>query len=323
MTTQEIAPIPALTQLFEEAGKAHHQAFLATNGADPAWPAWYAAFVTDRLNDLLRTSFSQAQVADLLVALNHRYDVEDPIPGWPEFYAQVLVDEYAGSLPPSPRVLVFDVNETLLDLNALRPHFEGIFGDAGITDRWFALVLRTAMTLTIIGEYMDFAQVGGEALEMVARSRGVTLSAEQKAAIAKGMRTLPPHPEVPAALARLKEAGFRLAALTNSPPDQAVAQLSHAGLAPLFEQILSVDGTGCFKPHRIVYEFAAEQLGVSTQEMRMVAAHDWDIAGAMAAGCAGAFIARPGMVLGPNGPKPDVVGADLDEVATQLLAQLD
>ena len=56
--------------------------------------------------------------------------------------------------------VVFDVNETLLDLAALDEHFERIFGDAAVRSRWFALVLRNAMTLTITGDYADFVTVG-------------------------------------------------------------------------------------------------------------------------------------------------------------------
>jgi 2-haloacid dehalogenase len=54
--------------------------------------------------------------------------------------------------------------------------------------------------------------------------------------------------------------------------------------------------------------------------VRLVAAHDWDIAGAQAAGCAVAFVARPGKVLSPLREPPDVVGEDLRTVAAQIVA---
>jgi 2-haloacid dehalogenase len=63
----------------------------------------------------------------------------------------------------------------------------------------------------------------------------------------------------------------------------------------------------------------AERMGVSIQQVRLVAAHAWDIAGAMRAGCAGAFIARPGAVLDPTAPRPDVIGADLRELTEQII----
>jgi 2-haloacid dehalogenase len=54
--------------------------------------------------------------------------------------------------------------------------------------------------------------------------------------------------------------------------------------------------------------------------VRLVAAHAWDVAGAARAGCATAFVARPGKVLDPLVERPEVVGADLVEVAEAILA---
>ena len=65
---------------------------------------------------------------------------------------------------------------------------------------------------------------------------------------------------------------------------------------------------------------AAERLGVAIAEIRLVAAHAWDIAGAARAGCAAAFVARPGKVLDPLVERPEIIGADLAEVATAILA---
>ena len=65
---------------------------------------------------------------------------------------------------------------------------------------------------------------------------------------------------------------------------------------------------------------AAERMGVPIGDIRMIAAHAWDIAGARRAGCAAAFVARPGMVLDPLALPPDIVGANLREVADQILA---
>jgi 2-haloacid dehalogenase len=64
---------------------------------------------------------------------------------------------------------------------------------------------------------------------------------------------------------------------------------------------------------------AAESLGVEVEGVRLVAAHAWDVAGALRAGCAAAFVARPGMVLDPLVEPPDVVGADLREVADRII----
>src|ERR687893_2512368 len=109
------------------------------------------------------------------------------------------------------RVCVFDVNETLLDLGALDPHFERVFGDAGVRRLWFLQLLQSALVATVTDTYSDFGTIGGAALEMVAERQGVDLSEEDRQKILGGMRELPPHPEVSESLDRLGDAGLRLA----------------------------------------------------------------------------------------------------------------
>ncbi|MGH2603495.1 MAG: haloacid dehalogenase type II, partial [Dehalococcoidia bacterium] len=160
-----------------------------------------------------------------------------------------------------PRVIVFDVNETLLDLRSLDPIFATAFGDAAARRDWFGQVLQSAMTVTLTGRYADFSEVGAAALAMVAARRQVELTETMRAAVRDGMRQLPPHPEVPAALDRLRGAGFRLATLTNNPAPVVEAQLTNAGLRDFFEQVHSVDAVRRFKPAPEPYRMAADRLG--------------------------------------------------------------
>jgi 2-haloacid dehalogenase len=217
------------------------------------------------------------------------------------------------------RVCLFDVNETLLDLGALDPHFERVFGDAGVRRAWFLQLLQSALVATVTGAYADFGKIGAAALEMVAEREGVDLAEEDRQRILGGMRDLPPHPEVAESLDRLRDAGLRLATLTNSTQQVAEAQMESSGLRGYFEQILSADAVKCLKPAPEPYRMAAESLGVEIGQVRLVAAHSWDVAGALRAGCAAAFVARPGMVLDPLVERPDVVGEDLREVADRIL----
>jgi 2-haloacid dehalogenase len=218
------------------------------------------------------------------------------------------------------RVCVFDVNETMLDLRALDPHFQRAFGDAGVRQQWFAQFIHNAFVATITDRYQPFGAIGAAALEMIAARHGVTLAPEDRTAILNGIKTLPPHPEVREALERLRSAGFRLASLTNSTAEVAVIQLTHANLADLFEKILSADEVRRLKPASEPYRYAAKEMGVEVEQMRLIAAHAWDIAGALRTGCAAAFVARPGMVLDPLVERPDVVGTDMREVVKHILA---
>ena len=218
------------------------------------------------------------------------------------------------------RVCVFDVNETLLDMGALDPHFERVFGDASARPAWFNGFLQLWLTETVTGSYKKFGEIAGLALEMLAGERGVELSDEDRQEIISGIASLPPHPEVEGGLRALRDAGFRLATLTNSTQEVADVQIENSGLGELFEKVLSADTVGRLKPAPEPYHMAAESLGVAIGDVRLVAAHGWDVVGAMRAGCAAAFVARPGKALFPIAPPPDVVGADLREVADGIIA---
>jgi 2-haloacid dehalogenase len=218
------------------------------------------------------------------------------------------------------RVQLFDVNETLLDLAALDPHFQRIFGDPTARVTWFTQMITSALVATVTGAYAPFGAHAMAALEMTATQAGVELAEDDKQAVAAQLRRLPAHPEVAGALERLGAGGLRLAALTNSTEQVARAQLEYAGLLEAFELVLSADMVGRLKPAPEPYRLAAERLGVAVGRVRLVAAHGWDVAGAARAGCVTAFVARPGKVLDPLVERPEIIGANLTEVAQAILA---
>ena len=215
-------------------------------------------------------------------------------------------------------VIVFDVIETLLDLAPLDRHFRRAFGDKVSRQLWFRQMLEVAMTMAITGTYEDFSKVGKAALKMTAMQRGTTISAADRKAIMSELRQLPPHDDVRGALESLHAAGFRIAALTNSTEKVLQAQLKAAGIHRLFDKCLSVDAVRRFKPSPEAYAYAARQLRVTEAGMMLVAAHTWDVSGAMAAGCRAAFVKRPGKALSPLGKQPEIVVSDLRELARKV-----
>jgi 2-haloacid dehalogenase len=165
---------------------------------------------------------------------------------------------------------------------------------------------------------VTFGEAAAGALRMTEERQGVEISDEDRQKILTGLRDLPPHPEVPDSLDRLREAGFRLATLTNSTQEVAEAQIENAGLTDRFEQILSADTAKRLKPAPAPYRMAARSLQIPDRELRLVAAHAWDVAGALRAGCTAAFVAR--QPFDPLVEEPDVIGADLAEVADGIMA---
>lgn len=216
------------------------------------------------------------------------------------------------------KVLVFDVNETLLDLSSLRDPFTRAFGGAAPLGEWFARLLHGSLVATVTDSFEDFSYIGRRALDAVAARQGVELEAAERDAILATMLELPAHPEVPDALSRLRSAGFALATLTNSSAETANAQLEHARILEFFDHALSVESVRRYKPAPEPYHMAAERLGVAPSEMRMVAAHDWDVWGAMRAGCAAAYVRRIDVPF-VLGRAPELIGSDLSAVADAII----
>ena len=101
---------------------------------------------------------------------------------------------------PERPIIVFDVNETLLDLDALRPTFDRIFHDPAAMRLWFAGLITYSEALTLAGVYVPFTDIGGAVLRMLAATRGIMISDADGAELTDRFATMPPHPEVPVAL---------------------------------------------------------------------------------------------------------------------------
>lgn len=222
------------------------------------------------------------------------------------------------TVPPLPSILLFDVNETLLDLSPLKKQINDVLCDEAGATLWFSTMLHYSLVMTVSHQYADFTEVGTAALHMLGRNRDIVIPDDDAKEILGGMRRLMPHEDVAPTLARLQHAGFRLAALTNSSQAGLKAQLSHAGLDNYFERQLSVDSVQRFKPHRDVYLWAAREMGAAPADCMLVAAHGWDVAGAHWAGLRSAFIAREGQQKFPLAPQPDIDVADFAALADAL-----
>jgi 2-haloacid dehalogenase len=221
---------------------------------------------------------------------------------------------------PERPIIVFDVNETLMNLDGVKPVFDRIFNDPAAMRLWFANLIVYSEALTLAGVYVPVTDIGGAVLRMLAATRGITISDADAAELTERFATMPPHPEVPAALRRLREHGFRLFTLTDNTLGISGRQLEHGGIIGLFERRFSVDETvRRHKPAPQAYQSVAAALGVDPGGICLVASHVWDTIGAGAAGWQAGLILRPGNAPLDVGPQPDYLGKDLDAIADQLI----
>ena len=221
-----------------------------------------------------------------------------------------------------PKVLFFDVNETLLDLTIMKKQVgDALGGNEALLSLWFTTMLQYSLVVSASGRYEPFGHIGAAALQMVAANQDITIP-EDKARdiIVNAMQNLPPHPEVKEALAELKKEGYTLVALTNSNKESLKNKFENVGLTSYFDALLSIESVGKFKPFTDVYNWASTKMNVKPEECMLIAAHGWDVAGALWAGWRAAFVGRPGQQPFPLAPQTEINESDLNKIADILIS---
>ena len=228
---------------------------------------------------------------------------------------------HAQKLDRPPSILVFDVAESLFDLQMLRPLFQRVFGDEAMVDKWFGETILYSETATLTNTFAPFGQLGVGVLRMLGRIHNVSISEVDIAELSKGLASLPPHPDVPESLRKLKAAGYRLVTLTDSPATPGRGPLQAAGLEDLFEHRFTAETVRRYKPARETYQMVAQATDTQLSELCMIASHPWDLMGARAAGCSAALIERTGVspLIVPGLEQPQIIAPNLTEIATQLI----
>ena len=219
-----------------------------------------------------------------------------------------------------PKVVAFDVVETLFALEPLRGRLRtlGLPGDA--LEIWFARFLRNGFALDTAGTYKPFSEVARGTLEVLQAEFNCPVAALAIDQTLSGFGELPAHADVAPAFELLRDNGVRIVALTNGSADITRGLLERTRFAHFVERVISIDEVRRWKPSREVYLHAAKVAGVAPNELALVAAHAWDVHGASQAGLITGWVSRLEKSFLPAMNSPDASGATLVEVIQRLLA---
>ncbi len=218
-----------------------------------------------------------------------------------------------------PKLLIFDVNETLLDMSPLKKSINKALKNDMAFELWFPSLLQYSLVETTIGSYHDFSKIAAATFSMTALKFELEFTEEEIKEILSPISKLKPHSEVVEALSLLQENKMKMIALTNGKPEVAQAQLKYAGIDHFFDEVISVEVVKKYKPHPDTYLHVLNKYSVEANKAMMIAAHGWDIAGAKMAGLQAAFINRPGKSHYPLAIEPEIAGSSLMEITNSLL----
>ena len=220
--------------------------------------------------------------------------------------------------PRHPRLIMFDVNETLSDMSVLAGRFAELGLSQQLAPTWFAGLLRDGFALTVTGENPDFADVASDSLVSLLQAQGVPEVEAGVERIMGAFMQLPLHPDVVEGVRLLSDSGVRLVTLSNGSTSVAEGLLERNGILDRFERLLSVQAAPAWKPTAAAYRYAMDVCGAEGAESMLVAIHPWDIHGAHRAGLATGFINRTGARYPGFFARPDIETATLVELAHRL-----
>lgn len=215
--------------------------------------------------------------------------------------------------------ILFDINETVLNLSSLKPKFKKVFGDESALTLWFSQLLHSSTVCITTKVNTNFAELAGVMLDAIGVRFGVILTETMKSDLLACLANLPPHSDIKPALRKLRSNGFRTVAFSNSSLKLISQQMVNAGLVDYFDTIVSVEDTGSFKPDPKVYKFVATKLGQSPESLRLVATHDWDTHGALSVGFNAAYIDRTGIPYHPLYQQPDIHAKTMESIVDQII----
>ncbi|WP_321329657.1 haloacid dehalogenase type II [uncultured Ilyobacter sp.] len=217
------------------------------------------------------------------------------------------------------KTVLFDMNETMLDLSLLKENFDKYFDDNYVLKYWFTKLLHTSTVVGAIDEYKNFGELAEVVLESLFYENNKELTKEIKIEILGAFRKLPAYDDVPKALELLKLNKIRVVAVSNSSLEMIEEQLANAGIINLFDKFYSVDSVKKYKPFNDIYEYVAKEEKTSVDNIAMVASHDWDLFGAKKVGLTTAYIKRKEEIFNPYYLQPDISETNLIDLAKKII----
>lgn len=222
------------------------------------------------------------------------------------------------SLQITPKVIVLDVYETLLDMGQIERKVNDLFRSKRGYRFWFEMFMEYCFVENCTGRFNDFSSIGSATLKMASTVFDVTIDDDDVEMILGLLKQLPVHDGVEQGLSQLNDMNLRIAALTNSGEATVCERMERTGLISYFEKVMSAEHVRKYKPDKAVYVWAANSLKVPVGEILFVSVHGWDLAGAENAGMQTAFIKQRKQVIYPLAPVPALTCKNLTDLANQL-----
>ena len=231
-----------------------------------------------------------------------------------------LQQRVQAAAPPRFKAVAFDYL-VLFNPDSIVADAEEVFPGRGrdLTNLWRTRQFEYTWLRSVMGRYEDFFAVTADALVYASEALKLPMTVEQKRHLLDAYLHLTPWPDAAASLRKLRESGIRVITLANFSPTMLRANAEHAGLADLFDALLSTDANHSFKPEPRAYRLGTERLHLPKQDVVFAAFGGWDAAGAKSFGYPTVWVNRFNQPNEELGSRPDATVSDLNGLLSFVL----
>lgn len=228
------------------------------------------------------------------------------------------IETTTGKSRVKPTLILLDVYETLLDMSPIEKKVNALLDSKRGYAIWFELFMQYCFVDNCLSQFNDFTSVAKATLKMTGAILGEKVTDDDTGEVLHLLNHLPVKEGVPEGLSQLHDGGFRIAALTNSSQHIVEDRMEMTGLISYFEAVLSAEHVKKYKPALEVYQWAMHELNVVPEEVLVVSAHAWDVAGAANAGMQTVYLKEAGPIFYPLMPEPTLQSETLEKLVQQL-----
>jgi 2-haloacid dehalogenase len=218
-----------------------------------------------------------------------------------------------------PRAVLFDAYGTLFDVYGVGALAEDLFPGHGaaLATLWRDKQIEYTRLVTTSDDgahYRPFSELTRAALRYACKRFGLALGAEAERRLLELYRVLPAFADSVPVLQALKARGITTGILSNGDPPMLQAAVRHAGLAPLLDHVLSVDGLRKYKTHPQAYALGTQATGLAAADILFVSSNGWDALGATWWGYRTLWVNRSQLPFEELDTQPTRTGTSLADV---------
>jgi 2-haloacid dehalogenase len=226
------------------------------------------------------------------------------------------------SPPPRYKAVAFDYF-VIFNANSVVPAVEKAFPGQGVefTKAWRAKQFEYGFLRSITDRHADFFKVTEDALAYTAKAMKLDLTPQKRKSLLNAYLTLEPWPDAVDALRTLRASGVRIITIANFSSEMLRANAENAGITDLFDELLSTQANGTYKPDPRAYALGMEHLKLRKEEIVFAAFGGWDAFGAKSFGYTTYWVNRFHLPMEELGIEPDGTSDSLEGLLELVLGK--